>query len=132
MGAPDHEGKLASLLDAFNARRFSDYVAGFYADAVIEYPQSGERIHGRDTMLGMFTAFAAPPTFRVWRTEGAGDIVVVHAAVHYPGTPEPWFALIEFQFVGDLIARETAHFAAPFAPADWRTPFVRVASFVPG
>jgi hypothetical protein len=122
------EQRVAQLIDLFNARRFADYVAAFHERAVIEYPQSGERVHGRQDMLGMFTAFAAPPTFRVWRIDGAGDVVLVHAAAHYPGSGD-WFALIEYQFEGDAVVRETAYFGAPFPPAEWRRPFVRVASF---
>lgn len=122
------EQRVAELIDLFNTRRFADYVAGFREDAVIEYPQSGERVHGRQDMLDMFTAFAAPPTFRVWRLERAGDVVLVHTAARYPAAGE-WFALIVYRFEGDAVARETAYFGAPFPPAQWRKPFVRVASF---
>lgn len=128
MAAKNLEHRVTELIDLFNSRRFAEYVAGFHEHAVIEYPQSGERVHGRRNMLGMFTAFAAPPTFRVWRVDGAGDVALVHAAAHYPGSGD-WFALIEYQFDGDAVVRETAYFGAPFPPAEWRKPFVRVAGF---
>lgn len=129
MAPTERELVVTKLVEAFNQRQFADYVAGFHDDAIIEYPQSGERVQGRRQMLAMFTAFAGPPTFRAWRTDSAGDLVVVHAAADYPGM-EPWFVVIEFQFAGALIARETAYFGAAFAPAEWRKPFVHVAPFV--
>ncbi len=85
-------------------------------------------MHGRKSILGMFNAFAAPPTFRAWRIDSAGDIVLVHAAGHYPGL-DPLFVLIEYQFDGALIVRETAYFGAAFTAADWRRPFVKVERF---
>ncbi len=129
MTAKEHERRLGELLDAFNSRRFPEYVAGFHDHAVIEYPQSGERIHGRRNILGMFTAFVSPPTLHAWRVDSTGETVLVHAVVQYPGTPEPWFAVIQFQFEGALIVRETAYFAAAFPAAQWRKPFARVAAF---
>lgn len=120
--------RVAELIDAFNHRRFEDYVAGFHGDAIIEYPESDDRIEGSAKMLGMFRAFAAAPTFEAWRIDGNDDLAVLHAIVRYPGG-DPLFAMLEYRFSGDRVSRETAYFAAPFEPAAWRTPFVRVESF---
>lgn len=120
--------RIAELIDAFNNRCFEEYVAGFHDDAVIEYPQSGERIEGSARMLGIFRAFAAAPTFEAWRIDGSADLAVLHAIVRYPGG-DALFATLEYQFSGDRVRRETAYFAAPFEPAGWRAPFARVASF---
>lgn len=129
MTAGERAALMRGLLEAFNSQRFPEYVAAFHENAVIEYPQSGERIHGRTNILRMFTAFAAPPTLRAWRTDSAGEFVVLHAAVDYPGVAEPWFAMIEFQFDGDLIVRETAFFGPAFPAAEWRKPFAGVEPF---
>lgn len=129
MTAGEHAARMQGLLEAFNSRRFPEYVAAFHENAVIEYPQSGERVHGRSNMLRMFSAFAAPPTFRAWRTDTVGDVVIVHAAANYPDVADPWFAIIEFVFDGGLIARETAYFAPAFPAAQWRSPFVDVKPF---
>ena len=126
---PDsRRARIEELVEAFNERRFEEYVAGFHDDAVVEYPQSGERVRGRRNLLGMFTAFAAPPTFRTWRIDTDGDTVLVHAMGDYPGL-DPLFVLIEYRFNGDRIAQETAYFGSAFAPADWRKPFVEVRPF---
>ncbi|MBM3940929.1 MAG: hypothetical protein FJ318_08620 [SAR202 cluster bacterium] len=129
MAASPRQDRIATLIDHFNNRRFADYAEGFHECAVIEYPQSGERVHGRQRIQAMLTAFAAPPTFHAWRIDGGGDLVMLHAAAHYPG-PEPLFAVIEFQFDGALVARETAYFASSFPAPDWRRPFVEVRGFV--
>lgn len=55
MAATDRVHRMEQLLEAFNSRRFADYVAAFHENAVIEYPQSGERILGRKNMLAMFS-----------------------------------------------------------------------------
>jgi hypothetical protein len=37
--------------------------------------------------------------------------------------------MLEYQFKGDAIARETAYFGASFPPAAWRSSYVRVERF---
>jgi hypothetical protein len=37
--------------------------------------------------------------------------------------------LLEYQFEGEAIVRETAYFGAAFPPAEWRSRFVRVEPF---
>jgi hypothetical protein len=76
---PGRTERLRQLIRGFNSRRFDEYAAAFHEDVVIEYPQSGERIHGRANALAMFGAFATAPTFDVWRIDASGDIAVVHA-----------------------------------------------------
>lgn len=128
MASADYSTLLRRLIDAFNSRQFAEYTAAFDEAAVIEYPQSGERIEGRSDALAMFRAFADPPTFDVWRVDTSGHVAVLHAVAHYPGS-EPIHAVLEYQFDGPLIVRETAYFGASFAPAEWRRPFVRVRPF---
>jgi SnoaL-like domain len=122
---------LQALIGAFNTRRFDEYTAAFHEDAVIEYPQSGERVIGRANALAMFRAFATPPTFDVWRIDDSGDIGIVHATGHYPGAA-PLHVLLEYQFAGSVVVRETAYFGAAFPPATWRSPFVNVERFTRG
>jgi hypothetical protein len=104
---PGRTERLRQLIGAFNSRRFDEYAAAFDEDVVIEYPQPGERIHGRANALAMFGAFATAPTFDVWRIDASGDIAVVHATGHYPDS-DPWYVMLEYQFAGDMIVRETA------------------------
>lgn len=128
MVSADYSNLLRRLIGVFNNRQFAEYAAAFHEDAVIEYPQSGERIEGRSNALAMFRAFVEPPTFDVWRVDSSGDMAVLHAIAYYPGS-EPIYAVLEYQFDGALVVRETAYFGAPFTPADWRRPFVRVLPF---
>ena len=125
---PGRTELIHELIGALNGRGFDEYAAAFHEDAVIEYPQSGERILGRANALAMFRVFATPPTFDAWRIDASGDIAVVHATGHYPDS-EPWHVLLEYQFAGDVIARETACFGVSFPPAAWRSSHVRVERF---
>jgi ketosteroid isomerase-like protein len=125
---PDRTELIHHLIAASNGRRFDEYAAAFHEDAVIEYPQSGERILGRANALAMFRAYATPPTFDAWRIDASGDIAVVDATGHYPDS-EPWHVLLEYQFAADVIVRETAYFGASFPPAAWQSANVRLEKF---
>ena len=46
-------------------------------DVVIDMPQSGERISGRDNLKAMQDAYPGPPTVTIRRIVGSGDVWVV-------------------------------------------------------
>jgi hypothetical protein len=56
-----------------------------HEDYVVEFPQSGERMD-RDGLRAMQDAYPdGPPTIRVRRLVGAGDLWVGESVVHYAG-----------------------------------------------
>ena len=120
--ATENETFVTGLLDAFNEGRFDDYADGFAEDAVISYPQSGERIAGRENIRAMFWAFASPPRFAVTRTRACGDDVVVEADGDY-GAGAPWKVVLLYTLAGGSVVAETGYFGAPFEAAEWRKPF---------
>ena len=56
-----------------------------HEDVVIDMPQSGERIRGRDNMKAMQDAYPGPPTITIRRMVGSGDVWVVEGRSDYGG-----------------------------------------------
>ena len=92
-------------------------------DYVMEMPQSGERIVGRDAMLAMQQAFPNPPDAKVRRIIGGGDLFVMEAVSDYPGGGVFHVANI-VEFSDGKIVRETRYYAEPFEPPEWRAEWV--------
>ena len=91
-------------------------------DAVLDYPQSGERIRGR---RGIQASRAAQPNqkrFTVRRIIGAGDLWVTEYVLTYDGRPS--FTVSIMEFVEGKVARETQYFADPFEPGPSRARWV--------
>jgi len=94
------------------------------ADFVMEMPQSGERIRGRDAMKAMQAAYPAPPAAEVRRITGSGDLFVMEAVSKYPPAGDVYHVVAIVEFRDGKIAREVRYYATPFEPADWRSEWV--------
>lgn len=92
-------------------------------DFVMEMPQSGERIVGRDAMREMQLAFPNPPAATIRRIVGSGDLFVMEATSEYPGAGTFHVANI-VEFADGKIIRETRYYAEPFEPPEWRAQWV--------
>ena len=91
-------------------------------DAVLEYPQSGERIRGRQNIRSSRAAQANRKRFTVRRIVGAADLWVTEYILTYDGEPSYTVSIMEFR--DGEVARETQYFAAPFAPGPSRARWV--------
>ena len=92
-------------------------------DAVLEYPQSGERIRGRHNIQAQRSHHPAKPSgFVVRRIVGGGDLWVSECVITYDGRPFNTVSIMEFQ--AGKVVRETQYFAEPFEPAAWRAQWV--------
>ena len=94
----------------------------YRADAVLDYPQSGERIRGRRDIQASRAALPNRKRFTVWRIVGAGDLWVTEFVLSYDGRPS--YAVSIMEFVEGAVARETRYFADPFAPGASRAQWV--------
>ena len=93
-------------------------------DAVLEYPQSGERIRGRANIQASRTVQPNFKRFSVRRIIGAGDLWVTEFVLTYDGRPSYTVSIREFS--GDKVVRETQYFGDPFEPPAWRAQWVEV------
>lgn len=91
-------------------------------DYVMEMPQSGERIVGRDAMRAMQEAYPNPPESKIRRIIGSGDLFVMEAVSDYQGNVFHVTDIVEFS--GGKIVRETRYYAEPFDPPEWRAEWV--------
>jgi hypothetical protein len=94
-----------------------DTAHAIYAeDAVLDYPQSGERFRGRSTIAAQRGGHPAERHFMVRRITGHGDLWVSECVITYDGVPA--YSVSVMEFAGGLVAHETQYFADPFpAPA---------------
>ena len=88
----------------------------YHEDAVLDYPQSGERTWGRKNIQAQRSSQPNKKRFTIRRILGSGDLWVTEYVLTYDGKPSYTVSIMEFQ--GDKVARETQYFADPFpAPA---------------
>ena len=107
----------ARLQEHWAASERGDFVAehAIYAeDAVLEYPQSGERFRGRAQIQAQRGNHAAGRHFTVRRILGAGELWVSECVITYDGSPT--YSLSVMQLTDGLVAHETQYFADPFRP----------------
>jgi ketosteroid isomerase-like protein len=91
-------------------------------DAVLEYPQSGERIRGRRNIQASRFAQPNKKRFTINRILGAGDLWVTELVLSYDGAPSYTVSIMEFS--GEKVARETQYFGDPFPPGPSRAQWV--------
>jgi SnoaL-like domain len=91
-------------------------------DAVLEYPQSGERIRGRRNIQASRTAQPESKRFTVHRITGTGDLWVTEFILTYDGRPS--FSVSIMEFLDGQVARETQYFGDPFEPGPSRAQWV--------
>jgi ketosteroid isomerase-like protein len=94
----------------------------YHEDAILEYPQSGERIRGRRSIQATRTQQPNKKRFAVRRMIGRGDLWVTEYILTYDGKPSYTVSIMEFK--GEKVARETQYFSDPFEAAAWRAPWV--------
>jgi ketosteroid isomerase-like protein len=94
----------------------------YHEDAVLDYPQSGERTRGRRNIQNQRASQPSQKRFRVRRIIGGGDLWITEFILTYDGKPSYTVSIMEFR--GDKVARETQYFADPFLAPAWRAEWV--------
>lgn len=114
-----HRAALERYVQRFGSGERAEAVEDLmHPDAVVDWPQSGERIRGLANYVAIVKHHPTPPDAGLRRIVGAGDFFVLELSLDYAGTLFYEVACLEFQ--GDRVARLTAYFAAPFDAPDWR------------
>ena len=90
--------------------------------AVLEYPQSGERIRGRRNIQASRMAQPSQKRFTVRRILGGGDLWISELVLSYDEHPVYVVSIMEFE--GDKVVRETQYFGEPFEPGASRAQWV--------
>ena len=107
---------------ASNANDFETEHLIYHEDAVLDYPQSGERTRGRGNIQGQRANQPNKKRFTVRRIVGSVDLWVTELILTYDGKPSCTVSIMEF--TGDKVARETQYFADPFPAPAFRAQWV--------
>jgi SnoaL-like domain len=120
----DNRATLERLIDAM-IRGDWDVVEEVMADdAVVDWPQSGERMVGRQACLMVYRNYpGGPPRYELQRITGGPDIFTVEARGDYPGDRVYMTSIVEFR--DGRIAKQTDYFASAFEAPAWRADWVQ-------
>jgi len=123
MSQNDNRAKLEEMLAAMFAGDLVRATAFLAEDGVVEWPQSGERIVGREACYLVYKNYpGGSPTYTLRRITGEGDHFTVEAIGDYGGKKVYVTNIIEFQ--DGKVARQTDYFADPFDAPSWRSQWV--------
>lgn len=116
------DGDIRTALDhhwaASDAGDFETEHQIYREDAVLDYPQSGERIRGRRNIQSSRAAQPNRKRFTVRRIVGKDDLWVTEYVLTYDGQPSYTVSIMEF--LDGKVARETQYFSDPFEPGPSR------------
>ena len=90
----------------------------YATDAILDYPQSGERFRGRATISAQRGGHPAARHFTVLRIVGSGDLWVSECVITYDGVPSYSMSIMEFAH--EHVEHETQYFADSFGAPTWR------------
>lgn len=95
-----------------------------HTDVIVAFPQSGERIRGRDNLQAMQDAHPGgpPQALALRRIIEHGDLYVVEATGSFGGRPYHIVTILELR--NGKIAHETRYLAEPYEAPPWRAPWV--------
>jgi ketosteroid isomerase-like protein len=94
----------------------------YHEDAVLEFPQSGERFEGVATFTEwrrQYPADLAQMRYRLRRITARADLAVVELTASYDG--ESWLQGVQLlEFRGDKVARERIYVTDAWEAPEWR------------
>lgn len=99
----------------------------YASDAILDYPQSGERFRGRAAISTQRGGHPAERHFTVLRITGSGSLWVSECVITYDGTPSYSISIMEFDH--EQMVHETQYFSDAFGAPQWRT---KLAEPMPG
>jgi len=104
------------------------YQANHPDDYVMEMPQSGEHIRGRENMRRFHEAYPNTPSIRLRRVLVRDGLWVVEGVNDYGGGQAIDFAMI-LELKDGRIWRDRRYYAEPFEAPEWRAQWVERAEF---
>ena len=132
---------MTSMDDIMTRAQWNRLGEVFHEDAVLEYPQSGERFSGLANIRAQFEnypnldpggskvaevigdeAYALTPSYTVIRVEGSGQRGTAVIRIRYPDGSW-WWGLNLYELRDGRIGRSRAYFAPDFEAPDWRAPY---------
>jgi ketosteroid isomerase-like protein len=115
----------AALQNHWAASDANDFAAEhqiYSEDAVLEYPQSGERIRSRHNIQASRAAQPNTKRFTVRRIQGGGDLWISELVLTYDA--DPYYVVSVMEFDAGQVVRETQYFGEAFEPGPSRAQWV--------
>jgi hypothetical protein len=131
------ERKLRDLYTSGDLQTLSRELPQLASDDMIQdWPQSGERIRGRENVIAVTEhyegATGTAPSMTLRRIVKPGQAWVVEGTIDYgDGTPVSYVSILETDDTGKL-TRQTDYFANPFEAPEWRRQWVEQMETVGG
>jgi hypothetical protein len=91
----------------------------YHDDAVLEFPQSGERFVGVENFREWRSNYPASTTFEFREIRGRDDLWVAEVSVSYDRGPSS-FGVSILELRGDKIVRESIYVTEGWEPPEWR------------
>jgi hypothetical protein len=125
---PDLEQMDEQQVRRFLAELFSDLSAEAeyelrHEDYVMELPQSGERIRGRENMRQFQEAYPAPPTIQLCRVVVREGLWVIEGVNDY-GEGQVFTVVLIIELKDGKMWHDTRYYAEPFEAPEWRAQLV--------
>ena len=118
-----NEAIIERLIECINDRKIEIMDDLFHDDAIMDWPQSGEKVVGANNRRGIYQSFPQLPTITPRRIVSDGDLVVAEATLDY-GAEIASKTVFIFEFRDGKIAKETAYWSEPFEAPAWRAKWV--------
>ena len=103
----DESGRAAirRFIDSINTHDMEPVDAIYHDDVVIEWPQSGEVIRGKQNIRELRLAFPTPPTATLRRIVGSGELWVIEMLFDYDG--DRYNTIVVHEYRDGLVVHNT-------------------------
>jgi hypothetical protein len=112
------------ILELAGKGQWDEWARLFHDDLVIEWPQSGERIEGRDTAVDFHSNLPEGGVdMTLLNVRGGYDVVISEVKSQYPDG-STWYWTNIYEFKDGKVGRVTGYFAETFEAPEWRAKWV--------
>ena len=111
------------LTELFSSLSAQEEYALRHQDYVMEMPQSGESIRGRENMRSFQEAYPAPPTIQLRRVLVRDGLWVVEGINDYGGG-QVFDVVLLIELRDGKMWRDRRYYAEPFEAPEWRAQWV--------
>jgi ketosteroid isomerase-like protein len=122
MSEQQNRDTLERYFQAFERHDLDAMEELLYNDYVEEYPQSGERIRGKDNWRKIEENYPGLPNMTDHSYVLSGDLGVMKMTLEYDGNRVYACEIVDFE--DGKIKRARAYFAEPFEAPEWRAQWV--------
>jgi hypothetical protein len=122
MSEQENRDAIERFFDAFGRQDLDAFSELLHDDYVEEYPQSGERIRGKQNARIILESHPGLPQITDHSYVLSGDLGVIKITLDYNGNRVYACEIVDFE--GGKIKRVRAYFAEPFEAPEWRAQWV--------